>query len=367
MVRLVRESWALVEPRSDEVARFFYAMLFSIAPATRELFSVNMEVQRSKLLRAVVHMIQTVDQPDELLPFLQQLGRDHRKFGVGMEHYEALGTALLASIKQHAGSAWTDAVERAWAEAYTIMATTMSEAAASDTGAAWYSGEVVYHQRLGWDLAILEVQADPPVPYQAGEYVSVEIPQRPRLWRYLSPANAPRTDGIMEFHVRAVDGGWVSRALVSHAKQGDRWRIGSPMGRLVVDRDNGRDVVMIAGGTGVAPMRAIIQDLTRYGTNPRVHLFYGGRTRDDLYDLDDLWQAAAHNLWLSLTPVLEDDPTFMEAEHGTLADIVTSHGAWENRDVLVAGSPEMLRATVSQLLAAGAPQERIKYDPYILD
>lgn len=367
MVRLIRESWALVEPQSEDVTRYFYAVLFSIAPATRDLFAVNMQVQRSRLLRAVVHMIQTVDRPDELLPFLHQLGRDHRKFGVTPQYYEALGTALLASIKKHSGRAWTDAVERAWAEAYTVMASAMTEAAASDVGPAFHTGEVVYHERLGWDLAVIQVRAIQPVPYEAGEYVSIETPQRPRLWRYLTPANAPRQDGVLEFHVRAVEGGWVSRALVSHARPGDRWRIGAPMGRLRVERANGRDVVMIAGGTGVAPMRAIIEDLSRYQANPRVHLFYGGRTPEDLYNLRSLQQAANTNPWLTVTPVLEHDPEAVGAEHGTLADVVTRYGAWAERDVLIAGSPAMLRATVSRMLVAGTPLDHIHYDPFTLD
>ena len=70
------------------------------------------------------------------------------------------------------------------------------------------------------------VRTDEPVPYRAGQYVSVETPQRPRLWRSLSPANAPSPDGLLEFHVRAVPGGWVSRAIVAHSRVGDTWRIG---------------------------------------------------------------------------------------------------------------------------------------------
>jgi hemoglobin-like flavoprotein len=104
MVRLVRESWAVVEPHAEKVAEMFYATLFSIAPATREMFPVNMEVQRSRLLRALVHIVQMVDRPDDLMPFLRQLGRDHRKFGVMTHHYEAVGMALLAAVKTHASS-----------------------------------------------------------------------------------------------------------------------------------------------------------------------------------------------------------------------------------------------------------------------
>jgi NAD(P)H-flavin reductase len=214
---------------------------------------------------------------------------------------------------------------------------------------------------------VLWVRPDQPVPYQAGQYVSIEVPQRPRLWRYMSPANAPRSDGVMEFQVRAVEGGWVSRALVGHARPGDRWRIGSPMGRLSVDREAGRDVLMIAGGTGVAPMNAIIEDLAQYGDNPRVQLFYGGRSRSDLYNLENLRHVAMTNPWLTVTPVLENEPDVVGAEHGTLADVVTRYGAWAERDVLVAGSPTMLRATVSRMLVAGTPLDHIRYDPFTLD
>jgi NAD(P)H-flavin reductase/hemoglobin-like flavoprotein len=367
MVRMIRESFAVVEPHAEDVAKFFYGMLFSLSPATREMFSVNMQVQRSRLLRALVHVVQMVDRPDDLIPFLRQLGRDHRKFGVVSSHYEAVGTALLAAVKKFAGTAWTPQVELAWAEAYTIMARAMQEAAAADDGPAYWRATVLEHQRVSWDLAVVRLQPDHPVNYRAGQYVSVETPQRARLWRYFSPANAPREDGIMEFHIRSVEGGWVSRSIVGHTQPGDVWRIGAPMGRLSVDRTSKRDVLMVAGGTGIAPMHAIADEMAQWGENPRVHLFVGGRTRDDLYDLDNLQRIAMTNPWLTVVPVLESDPGARGVEQGTLADVVTRYGAWEERDVLVCGSPAMIRSTVSRMLVAGTPLDRIKYDPFTLD
>ena len=102
-VALIRSSFAVVAPRADEVARHFYATLFGLVPETRDLFPVNMEVQRSRLLRALVHVVQMVDRPAELVPFLEQLGRDHRKFGVGAEHYDAVGVALLGAVASSPG------------------------------------------------------------------------------------------------------------------------------------------------------------------------------------------------------------------------------------------------------------------------
>lgn len=367
MVRLVRDSFAVVEPQADLVAKHFYATLFSIAPETREMFPVNMEVQRSRLLRALVHIVQMVDRPDDLLPFLRQLGRDHRKFGVIASHFEAVGMALLAGVKQYAKAAWTDEVERAWAEAYTIMARAMVEAATTEDGPAWWNGTVVERHRLTRDLAVVRVRPDQPVPYQPGQYLSVEVPQRPRMWRYFTPATAPREDGLLEFHIRAVPTGWVSRAIVTHGEVGDVWRIGPPMGRLAVNREAGREVLMIAGGTGITPMRAIIDHLAQWGENPKVQLFFGGRVRADLYDLENLQNIAATNPWLKVVPVLESESPLPAVEQGTLADVVTRYGAWQNHDVLVSGSPAMVRSTVSRMLVAGTALDRITYDPFTVD
>jgi NAD(P)H-flavin reductase/hemoglobin-like flavoprotein len=367
MVELIRESFALLEPRAEELGRYFYATLFSHAPETRALFPVNMEVQRSRLLRALVHVVQMVDQPDELVPFLEQLGRDHRKFGVFAEHYDAVGNALLGAISSFAGPAWTPEVEKAWIDAYTIAAGAMREAADADRGPASWIGRVCEHRRIGWDLALITVQTSEPIPYHAGQYISVETPQRPRLWRYLSPANAPRADGILEFHIRAVNNGWVSRAIVAHSKVGDTWRIGPPMGRMRIDPESDRDILMVVGGTGMAPIKALLEDLANRPHQPHVHLFVGGRTWEDLYDFPALRRLSYANPWLDVVPVVEKDESASGAERGTLADVVTRYGAWADSDVLVCGSPGMIRATVSRMLVAGTPLDHIRYDPFTMD
>lgn len=367
MVETIRRSWAAMEDQADALGRHFYATLFHIAPETRDLFPVNMEVQRSRLLRALVHVVQMVDQLDDLVPFLQQLGRDHRKFGVIAGHYDAVGKALLSAIGTHAGDGWTPEVEKAWTDAYTLAGQAMSQAADAERGRASWLGRVVEHKRIGWDLAVITVQTDEPVPYQSGQYVSVETPQRPRLWRYLSPANAPRPDGSIEFHVRAVTNGWVSRAMVAHSRIGDTWRIGPPMGRMGLHRTEGCDLLMVAGGTGMAPMKAVLDELTRRSDTPRTQVFVGGRTWDDLYDFDALRRMSYAHPWLDVVPVLERDDDAVGAERGTLADVVTRYGSWADHEVFVCGSPAMIRATVSRMLVAGTPLDRIRYDPFTMD
>jgi NAD(P)H-flavin reductase/hemoglobin-like flavoprotein len=366
-VRLMRESWASAEPHIEDMGRLFSATLFQIAPETRDLFPVAMDVQRTRLMRALVHVVQMVDQPDDLAPLLEQLGLDHRKFGVQAEHYDAIGHALISAIGAHAGDAWTPEANQAWTDAFAAVAAEMRAAAEAEQGPASWIGEVVEHERVGWDLAMIIVQTDEPIPYRAGQYVSVEVPQRPRLWRYLSPANAPRPDGTLDFHVRTVEGGWVSRAIVAHSHVGDTWRIGPPLGRMHVEPGTGRELLMVAGGTGMAPIKALLEDIAQRPQQPRTQVFVGGRTWDDLYDFHSLRKLSYRNTWLDVVPVVENDEGASGAERGTLADVVTRYGAWPEHDVLVCGSPAMIRATVSRMLVAGTPLDRIKYDPFTMD
>ena len=366
-VEILRSSFALVEPNIDEVGKVFYATLFSRAPETRDLFPVNMEVQRSRLLRALVHVVQMIDQPDDLVPFLQQLGRDHRKFGVLSQHYDAVGHALFSAIAAYSGRNWTPDVEKAWTGAYGIVADAMQRAAAAEHGLASWLRRVVDHRRIGWDIAVVTVATDQPVPYQAGQYVSVETPHRPRLWRYLSPANAPRHDGTIEFHVRAVENGWVSRAIVAHSQVGETWRVGPPMGRMAVPQGSDRELLMVAGGTGVAPMKALLDEVRQRPHPPRTQVFVGGRSWEDLYDFTSLRKLSYSYPWLDVIPVVEHEDEPSGAEVGTLADVVTRFGAWSDHDALVCGSPAMIRSTVSRMLVAGTPLDRITYDPFTMD
>ncbi len=367
MVSTIRTSFAAIASRSDELTQLFYGWLFQIAPETRELFPVTMELQRTRLLRALVHVVQMVDRPDDLTVFLRQLGRDHRKFGVLGEHYDRVGEALLGALGEIAGPLWTTEVSDAWHGAYDIVAQAMREAADAERGPAVWMARVMEHRRITQDLAIVRAQTSQPVPYLAGQYVSIETPQRPRMWRSMSPANAPGPDCVLEFHVRTVPGGWVSRAIVSHARVGDVWRIGPPMGQMTLDPRGRSDLLMVAGGTGLAPARAIIEQLAGEGTDRKVCLFVGARSWADMYDVEGLRRTAQENPWLTVVPVVEEDGHRYGAETGTLGEVVARYGAWADREITISGSPAMVRATTSAMLDAGTPFRNIHYDPYHTD
>ncbi|MFC5137134.1 FAD-binding oxidoreductase [Actinomycetospora rhizophila] len=361
--RRVRQTWTEVEPHADELADWFAALLFSLAPDVRALFPARVTEPARRLLRSLVLPMSTVDRPGELRPMLEPLVREHRALGLRAEQYEVLGVALIGAMRRF-GRSWDEPTEHAWVRAFSLAAGPMEQAVRAAAVPAVAEGTVVSHRRLSWDLAVLHVAPDAPVPHRAGQYLTVEIPQRPRMWRPLSPARAPRPDGLLEFHVRAVEGGWVSRAMVAHAAPGDRWRLGPPAGRLGLDLRSAREVLMVAGGTGGAPVLALCEDMARWARPRPCTVFVGGRVPEDLTVLDRLHELAEAHPWLAVAAVCEDDPLDERTQPGTLPDAVVRGGDWSRHDVLLSGSPAMIRATASALLVDGVALDRITYDPF---
>ncbi|HEY2833754.1 MAG TPA: globin domain-containing protein [Sporichthyaceae bacterium] len=362
---LIKESFAVVEPQADRVAAYFYARLFVESPELRQMFPPAMDVQRDRLFGAVVQIVQGADQPEFLDWFLNGLGRDHRKFGVKAAHYEALGRALLAAIARYAGDAWTPEVEAAWVAAYARAARTMLEAAreAALDSPDWWLAEVVSHELRASDIAVLQLRPDQPFPYTAGQYCSIETPWWPRVWRSYSMANAPREDNLIELQVRKIDAGWVSTSLVRSARPGDVVRLGHPTGTMTAERNSDRDVVCIAGGTGLAPLRAVVEDMTRWNWYRRVHLFVGVRRPDELYDMTVLDAIAKQHQWLSVIPVVSEEPRY-HGEQGLVVDAALRHGSWANHDVYVSGSARMVRGSIDRLLTSGVSLSRVRFDSF---
>jgi len=361
--RLLKESWTLVEEQQDKVAGYFYARVFTTAPQVRDLFPVQMDVQRARLLGAIVTAVQTLDDPDRFDEYLRSLGRDHRKFHVHPEHYDVVGAALLESLRTFAGQAWSIEYDQAWRDAYDVIARKMIAGAEADTNPPYWHAEVLTHERRSRDIAVFTCKPLQPLDFKAGQYVSMECRYQPRLWRVYSFANAPNKEGTLEFHIRALGAGWVSSALVRRVKPGDMIRLAAPMGSMTLDRRSTRDIVCVAGGTGLAPIKALVQELTRYNRTRWVHVFFGAKDRDDLYDLAELNRLAARYPWLSVVPACSEDPTFV-GEQGTIPEVVARYGPWQEHDFFVSGSPAMVRATMRTLAELQIPPVRIKYDAF---
>jgi len=128
-IQLVRDSFDLVEPIAPQAAALFYANLFAADPSVKPLFRGDMVQQGERLMAMIGLAVAKLDEPELLLPALQGLGQRHAGYGVRDAHYDSVGSALLTTLRQGLGVAFTDEVEAAWVEVYGVVASTMKEAA----------------------------------------------------------------------------------------------------------------------------------------------------------------------------------------------------------------------------------------------
>ncbi|MFD5748356.1 globin domain-containing protein [Streptomyces sp. NPDC127033] len=359
---LVRRTLAEVAPVSDQLTSYFYSLLFVRHPDLRGLFPVAMDAQRDRLLRALLTAAEHMDSPAVLTDYLRQLGRGHRKYGTQSAHYPAVGEALMGALARYASASWDEETEGAWVRTYTTISQIMIDAAAENEqhAPAWWQAEVVAHESRTSDIAVVTVRPDQPYPFLAGQYTSLETPWWPRVWRHYSFASAPRPDGLLSFHVKAVPAGWVSNALVHHAKPGDVLRLGPPAGSMTVDHSTDNGLLCLGGGTGIAPIKALIEDVAERGQRRPVEVFYGARSDHDLYDIETMLELESAHSWLSVRPVVAEGPT--AGLTGRLPEAVRDHGPWHEFDAYLSGPPGMIRSSLDALRGAGIPSDRIRHD-----
>jgi len=365
----IRDTFAHVANAGDEAVGYFYAWLFLRRPELRELFPPAMDEQRDRLFASLGRIVESLSTPDEMASYLTQLGRDHRKYGVDPSMYEAVGEALIATLRAFAESAFTPAAEDAWAQTYAAAAALMIRAAEDDAAvapASW-TAEVVQVDNRGRDIAMLTLASDRILPYQPGQHLTLQTPRWPHVWRPYSIACHPRDDGLITLHVKAVPGGWVSNALVHHTEPGDEITLGPALGTMTLQHAAGRDLLCIAGGTGLAPIKAIIEQVVRDSAarQRQVYLFYGARKRDELYDIKDLWRLTDAYHGLQLTPVTSDDPAFTGMQ-GNVGRVAARYLPHRDCEAYVAGPAAMVREAIRVLTRTGMPRERIHYDDALL-
>jgi hemoglobin-like flavoprotein len=127
---LVRETWQQIVPLQAAASAIFYDRLFQLDPTLRPLFPADLKAQRLKLTGALEFTVAHLGDPERLIPVLQDLGRSHRRLGIGTREFDLVGEALFWALQQGLGTAFTPEVREAWATAYALVSDVMLDAMA---------------------------------------------------------------------------------------------------------------------------------------------------------------------------------------------------------------------------------------------
>jgi NAD(P)H-flavin reductase/ferredoxin len=227
------------------------------------------------------------------------------------------------------------------------------------------TGRVVAARKVTHDITSLSVQLDEPMPYRAGQFANVSIEGLEGVARSYSFAAPARADGQVSFTVRKVPGGRFSSLVHDEDVVGRPVRVDGPSGDFWL-RPGGAPLVLVAGGSGLAPILAILQEALSAGVERSVTLLFGARAARDLYALDEIesiarrWRGA-----FRFVPVLSEagDDGAWTGERGLVTEKIP--GLLEpGSHALLCGPPAMIDAAVAVLRQRGVRREDIHFDRF---
>jgi CDP-4-dehydro-6-deoxyglucose reductase len=196
-----------------------------------------------------------------------------------------------------------------------------------------------------------------------GQYLDVLLPGGKR--RAFSIANAPHTGREIELHVRHVAGGDFTRHVFADLEPGATLRVEGPLGTFVPREDSERPLLFVAGGTGFAPVKALIEHFLHLGTRRAMTLYWGARAAQELYlrNLPEIWTTVAPSL--RFVPVVSEDGGADGTRAGLVHEAVLhDHPNLSAFDVYMSGPPALIDAGRRAFVAAGLPEDRLFYDSF---
>jgi Na+-transporting NADH:ubiquinone oxidoreductase subunit F len=212
---------------------------------------------------------------------------------------------------------------------------------------------------------------DPPeISIKAGQYVQFEVPEYEltpeRVYRAYSVSSPPSRKDIVELEIRLVPNGICTTFVFTHLKEGDEVTINGPYGDFHL-RDTERDIVFIAGGSGMAPIKSILLDMVEKGIDRKAVYFFGAQSKRDLFLVDEMRELERKLPNFRFVPALsrplpEDE---WQGESGLITEVLNRHlTSGENVEAYLCGSPGMIDASIKVLTAKGIPEDLIYYDKF---
>lgn len=222
-------------------------------------------------------------------------------------------------------------------------------------------------ERPAADVAVLHLRL--PIGrraiFQAGQYLRVLM--RDGDSRNYSLANPPQKNDELELHIRHVPGGKFSESVLAGLAKANTLDIELPYGEFALSDNSDRQAILIATGTGFAPIKSMIENVIRHGEARSIHLYWGANREGDLYMTDLLAEWAAAHAWFQYTPVVSSPGPSWSGRTGFVHRAVMSdYPDMAALEVYACGAPAMIDAAQRDFLNhAGLPRDAFFSDAFV--
>lgn len=225
--------------------------------------------------------------------------------------------------------------------------------------------ELIEKTKIGPDVACLRLRDTHGRAMRrlAGQYLDVILEDGKR--RAFSIANAPHEGADIDLHVRRVAGGGFTSYVFDDMPLGTIWRVEGPLGTFVPREDSERPILMVAGGTGFAPVKALIEHFLHLGSRRHITLYWGARAASDLYlrALPEHWSRTMTNF--EFVPVVTEAEQAEGLRVGLIHEaVLEDHADLSAFDIYMSGPPAMIDAGRRGFVEARLPEDRLYYDSF---
>lgn len=199
--------------------------------------------------------------------------------------------------------------------------------------------------------------------FLAGQYMDILLPGGKR--RAFSIASSPNEQEFIELHVKYVDGGGFTGHVFDSMKPGEILRLEGPLGMFFVRLNSPRPILMMGGGTGFAPLKAMIEDLIHAGDERPITLYWGVRTETDLYANELIRDFENQHADFRYVPVLSEPGPGWTGQTGFVHHtLLNEHADLSPFEIYMSGPPVMVHSARREFLSAGMTEDHLHYDSF---
>ena len=211
------------------------------------------------------------------------------------------------------------------------------------------------------------------INFKAGQFVQIQVPEYEltdeSVYRAYSISSAVTQKDEVELMIRLVPNGICTTYVHNYLKEGDDMTVTGPYGHFYLQEDTEREIICIAGGSGMAPIKSILHRMEQNNINRRCRYFFGAQGVKDLFSHDDMASFEKSIPNFKYLPALSSpaDEDNWQGETGLITNVVDAHmkeGEGANTEAYLCGSPGMIDACIKVLMANGVPEELIYYDKF---